>query len=171
MKGFYLKPKLFSVMKTYTKQQFINDIVAGIIVAIIALPLSIALALASGVEPACGVYTAKIIISHRCHSGLFFEAPYKMRWVQMEVLRNAFEGDSGGYIGLYKLLYAVAEEKVDGSLLNKTVSRCKRKHFERIDSTAPQNLVVGKLFAPVKMCVHSQNRAFKWFPKVACYNR
>ena len=58
MKGFYLKPKLFSVMKTYTKQQFINDIVAGIIVAIIALPLSIALALASGVEPACGVYTA-----------------------------------------------------------------------------------------------------------------
>ena len=44
-----LKPKLFSVMKTYTKEQFVKDIVAGIIVAIIALPLSIALALASGV--------------------------------------------------------------------------------------------------------------------------
>ncbi len=58
MSKFYLKPKLFSVMKTYTKQQFVNDIIAGIIVAIIALPLSIALALASGVEPACGVYTA-----------------------------------------------------------------------------------------------------------------
>jgi len=55
---FYLKPKLFSVMKTYTKEQAIKDIIAGIIVAIIALPLSIALALASGVEPACGVYTA-----------------------------------------------------------------------------------------------------------------
>ena len=54
----YLKPKLFSVMKTYTKAQFANDLIAGIIVAIIALPLSIALALASGVEPACGVYTA-----------------------------------------------------------------------------------------------------------------
>ncbi len=54
----YLKPKLFSVIKTYSKQQFIKDVVAGIIVAIIALPLSIALALASGVEPACGVYTA-----------------------------------------------------------------------------------------------------------------
>lgn len=57
-KSFYLKPKLFSAMKTYSKQQFVKDIVAGIIVAIIALPLSIALALASGVEPACGIYTA-----------------------------------------------------------------------------------------------------------------
>ena len=53
-----LKPKLFSVMKTYTKEQFIKDIVAGIIVAIIALPLSIALALASGVTPEKGIYTA-----------------------------------------------------------------------------------------------------------------
>ena len=44
-----LKPKLFSVMKTYTREQFVKDVVAGIIVAIIALPLSIALALASGV--------------------------------------------------------------------------------------------------------------------------
>ncbi len=53
-----LKPKLFSVMKTYTKQQFVKDVVAGIIVAIIALPLSIALALASGVTPEQGIYTA-----------------------------------------------------------------------------------------------------------------
>lgn len=58
MKKFYLKPKLFSVMKNYTKEQLLKDIVAGIIVAIIALPLSIALALASGVEPQCGIYTA-----------------------------------------------------------------------------------------------------------------
>lgn len=53
-----LKPKLFSVMKTYTKEQFIKDVIAGIIVAIIALPLSIALALASGVTPEIGLYTA-----------------------------------------------------------------------------------------------------------------
>lgn len=53
-----LKPKLFSVMKTYTKEQFVKDVVAGIIVAIIALPLSIALALASGVTPEIGLYTA-----------------------------------------------------------------------------------------------------------------
>ncbi len=58
MKHFYLKPKLFSVMKNYSGSQLTKDIIAGVIVAIIALPLSIALALASGVEPACGVYTA-----------------------------------------------------------------------------------------------------------------
>lgn len=55
-----LKPKLFSVMKTYSKEQFGKDLIAGIIVAIIALPLSIALALASGVTPERGLYTAII---------------------------------------------------------------------------------------------------------------
>ncbi|MBQ3182510.1 MAG: STAS domain-containing protein [Clostridia bacterium] len=58
LKSFYLKPKLFSVVKNYSGSQLTKDIIAGVIVAIIALPLSIALALASGVEPACGVYTA-----------------------------------------------------------------------------------------------------------------
>ncbi|MBQ8210579.1 MAG: STAS domain-containing protein [Clostridia bacterium] len=58
MGNFYLKPKFFSTLKNYTKEQFLKDAVAGVIVAIIALPLSIALALASGVEPACGIYTA-----------------------------------------------------------------------------------------------------------------
>lgn len=58
MKSFYLKPKFFSVIKNYSAQQLVKDIIAGVIVAIIALPLSIALALASGVEPACGIYTA-----------------------------------------------------------------------------------------------------------------
>lgn len=53
-----LKPKLFSVMKNYSGQQLFKDIVSGIIVAIIALPLSIALALASGVRPEQGLYTA-----------------------------------------------------------------------------------------------------------------
>ena len=52
-------PKLFDVLKTsYSKEQLFKDIIAGIIVAIIALPLSIALALASGVRPEQGIYTA-----------------------------------------------------------------------------------------------------------------
>lgn len=51
-------PKLFLMWKEYSKEQFIKDIVAGIIVAIIALPLSIALALASGVSREQGIYTA-----------------------------------------------------------------------------------------------------------------
>lgn len=51
-------PKLFDCMKSYSKEQFVKDVIAGIIVAIIALPLSIALALASGVGPEQGIYTA-----------------------------------------------------------------------------------------------------------------
>ena len=58
MKPDKLKPMLFSVMKNYSKEQFAKDVIAGIIVAIIALPLSIALALASGVGPEQGIYTA-----------------------------------------------------------------------------------------------------------------
>lgn len=55
-----LRPKLFDVMKSYTKAQLLKDIISGIIVAIIALPLSIALAIASGVGPEQGLYTAII---------------------------------------------------------------------------------------------------------------
>ena len=53
-----IKPKLFSVMKSYSTEQLVKDIISGIIVAIIALPLSIALAIASGVGPQEGLYTA-----------------------------------------------------------------------------------------------------------------
>ncbi|MBQ8605893.1 MAG: sulfate permease [Clostridia bacterium] len=58
LSNFYLKPKFFSTVRKYSAKQLLSDVIAGIIVAIIALPLSIALALASGVEPAQGVYTA-----------------------------------------------------------------------------------------------------------------
>lgn len=58
MEKFYLCPKIIPALKGYSKAQLIKDLVAGIIVAIIALPLSIALALASGAEPAAGIYTA-----------------------------------------------------------------------------------------------------------------
>ena len=49
---------LFTTLKKYSGAQLMSDVVAGIIVAIIALPLSIALALASGVGPEQGIYTA-----------------------------------------------------------------------------------------------------------------
>ena len=52
------QPKLFGMFKSYNKKQFVNDVVAGVIVAIIALPLSIALAIASGAQPVQGLYTA-----------------------------------------------------------------------------------------------------------------
>ena len=59
-----LKPKLFSILKhrevELTKNQLTNDVISGIIVAIIALPLSVALAIASGVTPEKGLITAII---------------------------------------------------------------------------------------------------------------
>ena len=56
----YIKPKLFTTLKGYTGEQFVKDIISGIIVAIIAMPLSIALAIASGVNPEQGLYTAVV---------------------------------------------------------------------------------------------------------------
>lgn len=53
-------PKLFLYQKEYSRDQFVRDFVSGVIVAIIALPLSIALALASGVAPEQGLYTAVV---------------------------------------------------------------------------------------------------------------
>ena len=52
------RPKIIDAMRGYTPKQLVSDIVAGLIVAIIALPLSIALAIASGVSPEKGIYTA-----------------------------------------------------------------------------------------------------------------
>ena len=52
------RPKLIDCLKEYNKAAFLKDVIAGIIVAVIALPLSIALALASGAGPEQGLYTA-----------------------------------------------------------------------------------------------------------------
>ncbi len=54
------KPKLFDALKNYTRQQFSKDLLAGIIVGIVALPLAIAFAIASGVSPEKGLFTAVI---------------------------------------------------------------------------------------------------------------
>jgi SulP family sulfate permease len=56
-----LKPKLFTVLRSgYTREQFLADVTAGVIVGIVALPLAIAFAIASGVKPEQGLYTAVI---------------------------------------------------------------------------------------------------------------
>lgn len=60
MKKKVFTPALFDCLKHYSGRQFTKDLVSGVIVAIIALPLSIALALASGVSPEQGIYTAII---------------------------------------------------------------------------------------------------------------
>lgn len=53
-------PKLFDTLKGYNRQQFSKDLMAGLIVGIVALPLAIAFAIASGVSPEKGLYTAVI---------------------------------------------------------------------------------------------------------------
>src|SRR5206468_6213883 len=47
-------------LKDYDREQFVKDSIAGVIVGIVALPLSIAFAIASGVTPDRGLYTAVI---------------------------------------------------------------------------------------------------------------
>jgi SulP family sulfate permease len=51
-------PKLLTTLKTYNRQQFSKDLMAGIILGIVALPLAIAFAIASGVSPEKGLFTA-----------------------------------------------------------------------------------------------------------------
>ncbi len=54
----FIRPKIIDTLKDYNGKKFTEDLIAGIIVAIIALPLSIALAIASGAAPEQGLYTA-----------------------------------------------------------------------------------------------------------------
>lgn len=55
-----LKPKLLETLKHYDRQQFGRDVMAGVIVGVVALPLAIAFAIASGVSPEKGLFTAVI---------------------------------------------------------------------------------------------------------------
>lgn len=54
------KPKILDLIKSYDKRQFIRDAYAGLMVAILAMPISIAIAIASGVGPERGIYTSVI---------------------------------------------------------------------------------------------------------------
>ena len=57
---FDFQPKLFTALKNYSKEKFMTDLMAGIIVGIVALPLAIAFGIASGVSPEKGLITAII---------------------------------------------------------------------------------------------------------------
>src|SRR5690606_20354707 len=54
------KPKLIDTLRHYNRQQFAKDLMSGLIVGVVALPLAIAFAIASGVSPEKGLYTAVI---------------------------------------------------------------------------------------------------------------
>jgi sulfate permease, SulP family len=57
---YLFRPKLIDTLKHYSKDQFFKDVIAGVIVGIVALPLAIAFAIASGVSPEKGIFTAII---------------------------------------------------------------------------------------------------------------
>ena len=60
IKKMVFSPQLFSTLKNYSKEQFYKDLMSGIIVGIVALPLAIAFGIASGVSPEQGLFTAII---------------------------------------------------------------------------------------------------------------
>src|SRR6266850_2643670 len=58
--GFSFRPKLAETLKDYSSDTFRSDLVAGITVGIVALPLAMAFAIASGVKPEAGIFTAVV---------------------------------------------------------------------------------------------------------------
>ncbi len=56
----FFRPKLLDTLRGYNRQLFVSDLTAGITVGIVALPLAIAFAIASGVKPEAGIFTAII---------------------------------------------------------------------------------------------------------------
>src|SRR5436189_3746031 len=54
------RPRLFETLKGYTSKDFFPDLTAGVTVGIVALPLAMAFAIASGVKPEAGIFTAVI---------------------------------------------------------------------------------------------------------------
>src|SRR5271155_4783952 len=57
---FTFRPKLFETVKTYRLEDFWSDLGAGVTVGVVALPLAMAFAIASGMKPEAGIYTAII---------------------------------------------------------------------------------------------------------------
>src|SRR5438874_7895972 len=58
--SFSFRPKLADALKDYSADKFRSDLVAGITVGVVALPLAMAFAIASGVKPEAGIFTAVI---------------------------------------------------------------------------------------------------------------
>lgn len=87
------KPKLFSALRNYNRQTFAADLMAGIIVGIVALPLAIAFGIASGVTPEKGIITAIV-------AGLFVSA-FGGSKVQIGGPTGAFIVIVAGIIGQY----------------------------------------------------------------------
>jgi len=74
----YLQPKLLEVLPGYSRKTFLSDLIAGVTVGLVALPLAMAFGIASGVTPQAGIYTAILggfVVSMLGGSGLQIAGP------------------------------------------------------------------------------------------------
>jgi SulP family sulfate permease len=128
-----LKPKLLSTLKHYSREQFINDAIAGVIVGVVALPLAIAFAIASGVSPEKGLSTAIVagfLISALGGSRVQIGGPtgafvvivygivhqYGVEGLQLATLNPAAAAIGVGSIAIM-LLWKRVSQRVPGSLM------------------------------------------------------
>ena len=111
-------PKLYSVLQSgYRRRDLRDDLLAGLTVAIVALPLAMALAIASGASPDKGLYTAIVagfLISWRW--GLLMIAAVLLAWL---VLTRAFELGKTRESGPERVLPTVGERPIPGRVIRK----------------------------------------------------
>jgi SulP family sulfate permease len=129
-----MKPKLLTTLETYDRGQFLHDCIAGATVALVALPLSIAIAIASGAPPAAGLITAVVggfLISALGGSrvqiggptGAFIVVVYEivakhgLAGLQLATLMAGMILVVGGLLGAGRLIRLIPEAVVEGFTL------------------------------------------------------
>src|ERR1700730_9538684 len=95
-----LMPKLVESLRTYTRQRFLSDLIAGLTVGLVALPLAMAFAISSGVPPQAGLYTAGV-------AGALISA--------LGGSRTQIGGPTGGYVVV--VFGIVSQHGLDGLLV------------------------------------------------------
>src|SRR6476661_3596221 len=93
------RPRLFGILKAYSARDFLPDLTAGLTVGIVALPLAMAFAIASGVKPEAGIFTAVI-------AGFLISA--------LGGWRVAIEGPTGAFV---VIVYGIYQQYGPNNLL------------------------------------------------------
>jgi SulP family sulfate permease len=126
-----MKPKLLTTLETYDRGQFLHDSIAGATVALVALPLSIAIAIASGAPPAAGLITAVVagfLISALGGSRVQIGGPtgafivvvygiiakYGLSGLQLATLMAGFILVIGGFLRAGRLIRLIPEAVIEG---------------------------------------------------------
>src|SRR5437899_5984393 len=101
--GISFRPKLLETLNGYTRHDFIADLIAGLTVGIVAIPLAMAFGIASGVTPEAGIFTAVI-------AGFLISA--------LGGSRVAIGGPTGAFV---VIIYGIGQQYGAGNLLICTV--------------------------------------------------